>query len=131
MVLYTICTPARARVSKLAASSRQWPRRRWGGGGTYSLVLQYRSTRQFYTLKSRHPVCCCYASECLITSFSSSTLPVARNPHNQHVSDSNLPFCSMIWRRFPILSGFNPFEAPNPLPILIPSNFVPKNGFQL
>ena len=24
---------------------------------------------------------------------------------------------------------FNPFRAPEPLPILNPSNFVPKNGF--
>ena len=26
-------------------------------------------------------------------------------------------------------NGFNPFRAPEPLPILCPSNFVPKNGF--
>ena len=25
--------------------------------------------------------------------------------------------------------AFNPFRAPEPLPILNPSNFVPKNGF--
>ena len=30
---------------------------------------------------------------------------------------------------YSILCGFNPFRAPEPLPILIPSNFVPKNGF--
>ena len=29
------------------------------------------------------------------------------------------------FRRF----GVNPFRAPEPLPILNPSNFVPKNGF--
>ena len=28
-----------------------------------------------------------------------------------------------------ILTAFNPFRAPEPLPILNPSNFVPKNGF--
>ena len=28
-----------------------------------------------------------------------------------------------------ILGGVNPLRAPQPLPILNPSNFVPKNGF--
>ena len=33
---------------------------------------------------------------------------------------------------FGIMSEFlNPFRAPEPLPILNPSNFVPKKGFKL
>ena len=65
-----------------------------------------------FTFKSRHPVLFCHcASECLITSFSRRTLPVARNPHdNQHVLDPNMPLCSMIWRRSTLPSGFNRFS---------------------
>ena len=29
------------------------------------------------------------------------------------------------------LTALDPFRSPNPLPILIPSNFVPTMGFQL
>ena len=29
------------------------------------------------------------------------------------------------------LRGLNPFGAPKPLPVLSPSHFVPKKGFQL
>ena len=33
------------------------------------------------------------------------------------------------WSRFTPSGTLNPFRAPEPLPILNPSNFVPKNGF--
>ena len=44
-VLYTICTPARARFSKLAASSR--PRGRWEGGGVADLYPKLGHTQQY------------------------------------------------------------------------------------
>ena len=36
---------------------------------------------------------------------------------------------SFIFLFFPVRRRINPFKAPEPLPILNPSNFVPKNGF--
>ena len=34
-----------------------------------------------------------------------------------------------IFFGFPTVLGYNPFRAPEPLPILNPSIIVPKNGF--
>ena len=80
-------------------------------GYIFPVPCTHLHNKMFYTLKSRHPVCYCCASECLITSFSRRTLPVARNPHdNQHVLDPNMPLCSMIWRRSTLPSGFNRFS---------------------
>ena len=36
---------------------------------------------------------------------------------------------SSLQRRIRSRTALNPFRAPEPLPILNPSNFVPKNGF--
>ena len=47
------------------------------------------------------------------------------------------PFFSILSRRLFVLevrggdTPINPFIAPEPLPILNPSNFVPKNGFSV
>ena len=37
----------------------------------------------------------------------------------------------VLWEMNSLFLFLNPFRAPEPLPILNPSNFVPKNGFQL
>ena len=66
----------------------------------------------------------------VVTGQAPVTLELRNTPGKKHKqTKGGAVVATVLEKKWKRKYGFNPFRAPEALPILNPSNFVPKNGF--